>query len=103
MLSSFRRTLARYLRIKGVPACELAEQLGHKSTEYQITEIYISHSPDYLNNAVKAIETLFEELACELRVNDLIELFDGTKNISLNQSYGWCREGELNSRPHHYQ
>ena len=73
MLYSFRRTMARNLRIKGVPAWEVAEQLGHR-TEYQVTELYTSHSPDYLNQAVKAIDDFFGELTCELRVRNLREI-----------------------------
>lgn len=72
---SFRRTMARYMRIKGVPAWEVAEQLGHKTTGYQITEIYTSHSPDYLEKAVAAIDSFFGEIACEMRVSSLLELF----------------------------
>ena len=75
MLYSFRRTMAKYLRMKGVPAWELAEQLGHRSTGYQITELYTAHSPDYLNQALDAIEAFFDELSCELRVKTLMELF----------------------------
>lgn len=75
MLYSFRRTMAKYLRMKGVPAWELAEQLGHRSTGYQITELYTAHSPDYLNQALVAIEAFFDELSCELRVKTLMELF----------------------------
>ena len=75
MLYSFRRTMAKYLRMKGVPAWELAEQLGHRSTGYQITELYTAHSPDYLNQALEAIEVFFDELSCELRVKALMELF----------------------------
>ena len=73
MLYSFRRTMARNLRIKGVPAWEVAEQLGHR-TEYQVTELYTSHSPDYLNQAVKAIDDFFGELTCEMRVKNLLEI-----------------------------
>lgn len=76
MLYSFRRTMARYMRIKGVPAWEVAEQLGHRSTGYQITEIYTSHSPDYLLKAEKAIDDFFDELTCELRVKNLLEILN---------------------------
>jgi len=75
MLYSFRRTMARNLRIKGVPAWEVAEQLGHR-TGYQVTELYTSHSPDYLNQAVKAIDDFFGELTCELRVKNLLEILN---------------------------
>jgi len=70
---SIRRTMARFMREQGVPAWEVAEQLGHKSTGYRITELYTAHSPDYLEKAVEAIDSFFGLLACELRVNDLSE------------------------------
>jgi len=73
MLYSFRRTMARNLRIKGVSAWEVAEQLGHR-TGFQITELYTSHSPDYLSKAKEAIDDFFDELTCELRVNDFLEI-----------------------------
>ena len=53
-------------------------QIGHKSTGYRITELYTSDSPDYLEKAVEAIDVFFGQLACELRVNDLVETFEGT-------------------------
>ena len=68
---SIRRTMARFMRQQGVPAWEVAEQLGHKSTGYRITELYTAHSPDYLEKAVEAIDVFFGLLTCELRVNDL--------------------------------
>jgi len=75
MLYSFRRTMARNLRIKGVPAWEVAEQLGHR-TGYQVTELYTSHSPDYLSKAVKAIDDFFGELTCELRVKNYSKFWE---------------------------
>lgn len=72
---SIRRTMARFLRMQGVPAWEVAEQLGHRSTGYKITELYTAHSPDYLEKSVTAIDVFFEQVACELRVNDLREIF----------------------------
>jgi len=68
---SIRRTMARFMRQQGVPAWEVAEQLGHKSTGYRITELYTSHSPDYLEKAVEAIDVFLELLTCELRVSCL--------------------------------
>lgn len=37
---SFRHTMARWLRMKSVPAWEVAAQLGHKAPDYTTTEIY---------------------------------------------------------------
>ena len=75
---SIRRSMARFMRTQGVPAWEVAEQLGHKSTGYRITELYTSHSPDYLEKAAESIDVFFGQLTCELRVSDLSEIFDGT-------------------------
>jgi len=74
MAYSIRRTMARCMRQQGVPAWEVAEQLGHKSTGYRITELYTAHSPDYLEKAVEAIDVFFGQLACELRVNSLNDI-----------------------------
>jgi len=67
--------MVRNLRIKGVSAWEVAEQLGHR-TAFQITELYTSHSPDYLSKAKEAIDDFLGELTCELRVNDLLEILE---------------------------
>ena len=72
---SIRRTMARFLRMQGVPAWEVAEQLGHRATGYRITELYTAHSPDYLEQSVVAIDAFFDQLACEMRVNSLGEIF----------------------------
>jgi len=71
---SIRHTMARWLREQSVPAWEVAEQLGHRGNGYRVTEIYTSHSPDYLEQAVKAIDAYFLRLTCELRVNAIDEL-----------------------------
>ena len=71
---SVRHTMARWLREQGVPAWEVAEQLGHRGSSYRVTEICTSHSPDYLGHAVKAIDEYFAKFACEMRVNDVSEL-----------------------------
>ncbi|MGB0907378.1 MAG: tyrosine-type recombinase/integrase [Maricaulaceae bacterium] len=76
---SIRRTMARFMRKQGVPAWEVAEQLGHMSTGYRITELYTAHSPDYLEKAVEAIDVFLGLLACELRVNDLVEILEPLK------------------------
>lgn len=72
------------MRIKGVPAWEVDEQLGHKTTGFQITEIYTSHSPDYLEKAVAAIDLLLGEIACEMRVNSLLKLFKEKKYLVIS-------------------
>jgi integrase len=55
---SFRHTVARWLRKEGVSPWEVGSQLGHKMPGYNITEMYASASPDYLEKSAAAIEKL---------------------------------------------
>ncbi|MBP2564545.1 integrase [Agrobacterium tumefaciens] len=55
---SCRHTVARWLRKEGVSPWEVGSQLGHKMPSYNITEIYASASPDYLEKSAVAIEKL---------------------------------------------
>lgn len=55
---SFRHTVARWLRKEGVSPWEVGAQLGHKMPGYNITEMYASASPDYLEKSSAAIEKL---------------------------------------------
>lgn len=55
---SFRHTVARWLRKEGVSPWEVGAQLGHKMPGYNITEMYASASPDYLQKSAKAIDKL---------------------------------------------
>ena len=59
---SIRHTVARWMRQNGVPAWEVAAQLGHKSRDYRTTELYAAFDPAYLQNAVRAIDLLFDKL-----------------------------------------
>jgi integrase len=59
---SIRHTVARWMRQNRVPAWEVAAQLGHKSRDYRTTELYAAFDPAYLENAVRAIDLLFEKL-----------------------------------------
>ena len=59
---SIRHTVARWMRQNGVPAWEVAAQLGHKSRDYRTTELYAAFDPAYLENAVRAIDLLFDGL-----------------------------------------
>jgi hypothetical protein len=59
---SIRHTVARWMRQNGVPAWEVAAQLGHKSRDYRTAELYAAFDPVYLSNAVRAINLLFDEL-----------------------------------------
>jgi integrase len=58
---SFRHTVARWLRKEGVSPWEVGAQLGHKMPGYNITEMYASASPDYLEKSALAIEKLLRE------------------------------------------
>ena len=68
---SFRHTIARWLRMQGVPAWEVAAQLGHKTPEYSTTEIYAPYDPAHLSKAVAAIDDFLYQVACELRVKSI--------------------------------
>lgn len=59
---SFRHTMARWLRAEGVPAWEVAAQLGHKQKAVATTEIYAPFDPAYLQNACAAIDRFLAAL-----------------------------------------
>ena len=71
---SLRHTVARYLRKSSVPAWEVAAQLGHKVRSASTTEIYAPFDPSYLSQSKQAIDALFCDLSCELRVNEISDL-----------------------------
>ncbi len=73
---SIRHTVARWMRQNGVPAWEVAAQLGHKSRDYRTTELYAAFDPSYLENAVRVIELLFDRLRASFAPVD--EPFFGT-------------------------
>lgn len=53
---SIRHTMARHLRICGVPAWEVSAQLGHKQSGLSVTEIYAPFAPEYLATSVLEID-----------------------------------------------
>ena len=59
---SIRHTMARHLRICGVPAWEVAAQLGHKQSGMSTTEIYAPIDPAYLAMSVSALDNYLKEL-----------------------------------------
>ena len=59
---SLRHTMARWLRKEGVPAWEVAAQLGHKQREFNTTEIYAPFDPSYLSASVQAVDRFFDQL-----------------------------------------
>ena len=68
---SFRHTMARWLRMRGVPAWEVAAQLGHKAPDYSTTEIYAPFDPAYLAKSVAAIDAFLSEVAAMLEAPDM--------------------------------
>lgn len=83
-----RHTMARWMRKSGVPAWEVAAQLGHKTPGVTTTEIYAPFDPDYLRASTDAIDAFLQALACELRASPisdfLIGRLDSLKNKGKN-------------------
>lgn len=61
-LYSLRHTAARWMRKEGVPAWDVAAQLGHKSREFSMTERYAPYSPDHMEKSVAALNRLLKGL-----------------------------------------
>ena len=59
---SLRHTVARWLRKEGVPAWQVAAQLGHSVSAHSMTERYASYSPDCLEGCVSSLDCLFGQL-----------------------------------------
>lgn len=59
---TFRHTMAKVGRQKGVPIDQIAMMLGHKRPGYGMTERYTKYDPTYLRDMVRAIDSYFEEL-----------------------------------------
>ena len=100
---SLRHTMARWLRKSSVPAWEVAAQLGHKMPDVSTTEIYAPFDPSYLFKATAAIDYLFEQLACELRVKDFSAWMLENLETERKQHSEWWLERDLNSRPQDYE
>lgn len=83
-----RHTMARWMRKSGVPAWEVAAQLGHKTPGVTTTEIYAPFDPDYLRASTDAIDAFLQALACELRASSisdfLIRRLESLKNKGKN-------------------
>ena len=71
---SLRHTIARHLRASGVPAWEVAAQLGHKKRENSVTEIYAPMDPTYLSQSLEAIEDFLSTTLTCVRERPLISL-----------------------------
>ncbi len=53
---SLRHTAARWMRLHGVPAEEVAQQLGHRTLG--MTGVYTEYDPEYLKAACEALDVL---------------------------------------------
>jgi integrase len=60
-----RHTMATELRARNVPEWEVMGMLGHKSRQARTSERYAKYRPDYLGEAVRAIDGYFAELRRE--------------------------------------
>ena len=89
---SLRHTVARWLRTSGVPAWQVAAQLGHSISQHSMTERYAPYDPSYLSDAVRAIEGYLEQL----RVNCVS---DSTADLSLTYCFDWRTHQDSNLRP----
>ena len=59
---ALRHTMATELRARGVPEWEAMGIMGHKSPSARTTEVYAKFRPDYLGEAVRAIDAYFAEM-----------------------------------------
>jgi hypothetical protein len=57
-----RHTMATELRARGVPEWEIMGMMGHKNAVARTTERYARFRPEYLGEAVKAIDAYFVDL-----------------------------------------
>lgn len=57
---SIRHTTAKWMRKKGVPLDQIAQQMGHKQTRYETTEMYATSDPAYLKQACNALNDLLK-------------------------------------------
>ena len=85
---TIRHTVAVEMRKRGVPVWEVAGFLGHTSG-YKTTERYAKFGADHLGEAVRAIESYFDDLRAlgvalppRLRVNGVLENHKGSAILS---------------------
>jgi integrase len=57
---SLRHTAARWMRLHGVPAEEVSQQLGHR--RLGTTGVYTEYDPEYLKAACEALDALLQAL-----------------------------------------
>jgi integrase len=76
-----RHTMATELRARNVSEWEVMGMLGHKSKAARTSERYAKFRPDYLGEAVKAIDGYFAELRTQFG-NVLPEAISGPLRVS---------------------
>jgi integrase len=57
---SLRHTAARWMRLRGVSADEVAQQLGHR--KLGVTGVYTEYDPEYLKAACEALDRLLQAI-----------------------------------------
>jgi len=94
-LYSWRHTLGRWMRSKGVPKWEVQGQLGHGKG---VTERYAEFDPAFQKEATAAIEAFWQAL--QERGDSA-----GTPQWTMSANYliSWCRLRGLNPRPSVYK
>ena len=65
--TSFRHTVARWLRANSVPPWEVAAFLGHRMPGYNITEVYAHADPAYMAASREALEKLVRAILAPVR------------------------------------
>ncbi|MDP3078706.1 hypothetical protein [Bradyrhizobium sp.] len=94
-LYSWRHTLGRWLRARGVKKWEVQGQLGHGGG---VTERYAEFDPEFQKEAVAAIEAFWRAMYPE-RASSEPAIWE----MSGNYLISWCRLRGLNSRPSVYK
>jgi integrase len=64
---TFRRTMARMLRVKAVPAADISAMLGHDMPGSRMTEVYADFDPRELDRPRQAIDQIMGEIESHLR------------------------------------
>lgn len=59
---SIRHSVAKWLRAHSVDAWSVSGQLGHRKKGAEITEVYASSDPGYLEHPLSSIEAMFDEI-----------------------------------------
>lgn len=96
---SLRHTVARWLRKEGVPAWEVAAQLGHSMSQHSMTERYAPYSPDYLEGAVMAIDGLLGSLRDSCVTLSGPRMRASGAQVAVSKGKRWCTQQDSNLRP----